>query len=379
MKTQLVEAINDCRNEILSGGFMQDVPRIRSLLKARLSNFSRLEHVQVLLQMLTSGSLDSSRLVDLTLSHDPNFLLAFFEVPYNPEMFLEAADLVPVPIPGQVLALAPASNAVPVRITSSTDGFKAPLAVAVFGENYVGVKPEDHHRAYYFIDKFVERFRAHTLPTIFEHWSADAFPDLVAADDTLISQAAAIWVHMHEYHHRTGFLPLPRFLNLKDTRNGAGAEELRVDIVSVTTLCDSNTSDPILRCAIQFIIAERLVRYPLQASPYDNYDARSSVALSNYLVRQQALSTQGGRLFFPGGYSRLMRALRSLAVKITAVEYRLSKSPAIDQRGVLAGILPALAENGNKWSREKGLHAIRDRVLTNVNSSPARASGGAAC
>lgn len=154
---------------------------------------------------------------------------------------------------------------------------------------------------------------------------------------------------MHEHNHRVGFLPIPQYLDAKSTRNGAGAEELRVDILSLLALSQLKSDDPVVTTAIQYILAERLIRYPLQAAPQDNYDARSSVALFNYLSRHGVIAKRGGKLFFEGGYTRLITALKSIAVKLTAVEYQLSLCPELDKRKALSVVLPALAQNDNRW------------------------------
>ncbi|MBJ9753009.1 hypothetical protein I5681_21135 [Burkholderia cepacia] len=349
MKREIVLATNRCRGEILAGGFRTDVARIAQCARAHLGDYADNPHVRALLVALENRCLASGRLLDLTYSVDPSFILGFFDVPYNADAFLEAAAIAPVPIPPSVLAIAPDGNALPVQIRMCTDGFLNPLAVAVFGENFIDADLRAYHKAYYFIDKFVERFKRHTRPAIEANWSPTAFPDLLAADDELLTQASAIWVHLHEYHHRTGFLPIPEYLDAKSTRNGAGAEELRVDILSILALFRLRSDDRVLRASIQYILAERLIRYPLQAPPLDNYDARSSVALFHYLSRHGVIAQRGGSLYFEGGYERLTQALRSIVIKLTALEYKLSVSSDLDRRKILSFVLPTLAKNDYNW------------------------------
>lgn len=349
MKNKIVELVNRCRTDILDGGFNADIARIEECVKPRLAEYSHVPHVRALLKTLEKGSLASGSLLDLTLSVDADFILGFFNIPYNPNSFLEAASLRPVPIPDCILANYPSSHAAPVLVDACTDGFKDPLAVAVFGENYIDASLSEEHRAYYFIDKFVDRFQRYTRPRIEELWSPTSFSNLLAADTDTLIQSNAIWVHMHEYHHRSGFLPLPKHLNDKSTRNGAGAEELRVDIFSILALSKLTADDPIIRTAQQYILAERLIRYPLQASPESNYDARSSVALQSYLTRHGVISKRGGKLYFEGGFERLLWALSSLAAKITALEYKLSRASSADRRKTLSNVLPDIAKNNANW------------------------------
>ena len=354
MKEQIVDAVNQCRRELLiAGRARHDVRSIEVCLKKRLLPFSHDPHVKALLDTVASGHLNSTSLLELTHSVDPTFILGFFDVPYNPESYLEAASLSFVPIPRSVLSRYPTSHAAPVLVQSSTDGFKEPLAVAVFGENYVGAELKEHHRAYYFVDKFARRFIDHTRAAVSNSWSPTAFSPLMDADyDTLI-QASAIWVHLHEFHHRKGFLPLPKYLNDKSSRNAAGAEELRVDIWSILSLMSLVPAEPITHIAIQYILAERLIRYPLQAEPQENYDARSSIALFNFLFRHDVIGSRRGRFYFEGGFARLRRALQSIAVKMHAIEYSISLTQEIDRKKELSKILPALAMNEDNWRAER--------------------------
>jgi hypothetical protein len=348
-KIKIVEEINHCRLEILSEGASSDPVRIAQCVRKTLEGHSDNAHVKLLLENMENHQLGSNNLLELTFTDDPDFILGFFEVPYNPDAFLEAAFVEAIAIPQNVLDIVPESEALPVLLHCCSDGFKNPLSVAIFAENFRDAEVKPYHKAYYLIEKFVDRFKSYTRPAIEAAWSPTAFPDVITADDDLLTRASAIWVHLHEYYHRTGYLPLPEHLKEKSSRNGAGAEELRVDILSILALLDLHANDPVLRASIQYILAERLIRYPLQAPPKENYDARSSVALFEYLQRHGVIGRKGGRFYFVGGYARLGEALRSILVNITALEDRISQSPADDRKKKLSFLLPDLAKNNNRW------------------------------
>jgi hypothetical protein len=349
MKYKIVKAVDAARREILEAGLEKDRKSIADCIIRNLSPYSENLHVRAMLEEAKRGSIASGTLLDLTYSDDPDFILGFFEVPYNQSAFLEAAAVERVEIPKQVLRLTPTSEALPVTVRACTEGLSNPLAVAVFAEHYVEAELKEHHKAYYFIDKFVDRFKRYTIPTIRRFWDTAMFDQMLEADDETLYRMAAIWVWMHEYYHRKGYLPIPKYLKEKSTRNGGGAEELRADMLSILALSGIPDPDPIIYQTIQYILAERLIRYPLQATPQENYDARSSVALFSYLSRHGVLTQADGRMIFDDGMPKLLRAIRSLSCRLSALEYRLLNDPARDKKATLRNVLPELACNGDTW------------------------------
>ncbi|AEF47387.1 hypothetical protein SerAS12_4294 [Serratia sp. AS12] len=350
MKDDIVAAVNLCRKKIIAEGITADIEQIHRCIVPILSKYRDNIHINTLLRNCANRSFSCGNLLDLTCFSDPEFIVGFFSVPYNPDAFLEAMRVKIIPLPKVVTDLVPISDAVPAVIESCTEGFLNPLAVAVFAENYRDAEVKEHHQAYYLIDKFVARFKGYTRKAIDAFWSPTAFADIIDADDPLLINASAIWVHLHEHYHRRGYLPLPEHLKAKSSRNGAGAEELRVDILTLLTLLRLSSPVAELRAATQYILAERLIRYPLQASAQDNYDARSSVALFQYLQRHGIIASNGGKFYFRGGYAALEQALQSIAVKMAALEYRLSRLPQEERKQRWSLLLPALANNNNQWS-----------------------------
>lgn len=349
MSIQIVEAVDKARSEIIARNIASDVAQVNQCVSGHLAPFADTPHVSEMLKILDGGSLASGNLLELTHSTDPNFILGFFDVPYNLTAFLEAASVSHVKIPRQVLEIAPNSEALPVIINSCTEGFRNPLAVAVFGEHYIESNLQEHHKAYYFIDKFVARHKAYTRLAISQFWDTKMFGQILDANDATLTQVAAIWVWLHEHFHRTGHLPIPRYLDVKSTRNGGGAEELRADLLSILALSEIEYTHPIFGLAIQYIFAERLIRYPLQACPQDNYDARSSVALFTYLSNHGVLEQRDGRMYVNNDKGSLISAIRSLSIKISAIKFSLLQQPDPDKRRRLANLLPELSGNDNKW------------------------------
>jgi hypothetical protein len=361
MTIEFVSAINRLREAAMNGGWQANDTRLRLEMERILVPFSGTAPVRALFEGLERGRDGTPQLL-VTERELPNLIFGFFDVPYNKTAWLEAAAVRSIPVPKRFVAHMGENMARPVVLEACTDAFRDPLAVAVFCENYCGVTPREDYKAYYFIDKFVDRFKSFTLPEIAGRWSPTAFPALHDADNAALYSASATWVSLHEAYHRQGYLPIPEFLYEKSTRNGGGIEEMRVDLLACVKLGRQMTQDPEAQLAFQYILAERLIRYPLQSAPSENYDARASVALFSYLRRKGVIARRGGRLYFEGGSERLLSALLSLAVRITSFEYHLLASNRKVRRTELANVLPWLAMNENRWPAntddlEQVLHA----------------------
>ena len=348
MNIEFVHALSRLRAAAMKGGWQSDNVRLRREMERVLAPYAGTAPYQALLAGLGQDRDGTPQLL-VTERECPDLIFGFFDVPYNKDAWLEAAAMRAIPVPERFVTSPDDNKARPVAVEACTDSFRNPLSVAVFCENYRGVIPHDDYKAYYFINKFVDRFKSFTLPEIARRWSPTAFPTLQQADDAALYSASATWVTMHEAYHRQGYLPLPQFLHEKSTRNGGGAEEMRVDLLSCINLGRQMTHDPEAQLAFQYILAERLIRYPLQCPPAENYDARAAVALFSYLRRKGAIAQRGDLLYFEGGTERLLSALLSLVVRITSLEYRLLGSDQKTRRSGLANVLPRLAMNEDHW------------------------------
>lgn len=352
MKTEIVRIIDTVRHQAIQLRFAADTAKLSLCLEAELNHYAHFPHVQALLKIVAAGSFSSQHLLELTHSHDESFILGFFDIPYNSDAWLEAAVLSVIRPPDWLNNICSIvnSHAIPANVECSTVGFKNPLAVAIFSENYKNAVPKPHHKAYYFVDKFVSRFNTFTKPAIKEVLTTNVFDDLLHADNETLQRAAVIWVYLHEHFHRKGFLPIPTYLSEKSTRNAGALEELRVDLLACLALSRENQTNQDVRVAFQFILAERLIRYPLQADPRHNYDARSSIAFFKWLQRQGLIFEKNGHYCLNGGYDRLIKCILSLIVRIHASEYQLCNFLNIEKKASLKNILPKIAGNDNHWS-----------------------------
>ncbi len=254
---------------------------------------------------------------------DADLVLGFFHVPYTEELGLDAFAYERV-LPDERLARrypSPAVRAVSTRF--ATAGFRAPLCVALFPEGFMAreaIVADD--AVFYFMDRFVERFWRVTSPVLHRLACPDTLVGLKSISPSEVLVAAATWVHLHEHFHRQGFLPLPDYLHVKQTRSAAGLEEVRVDVLTIIAcLQEAARGLPGARTVADLVLAERLFRYPFQATPQSNYDARGVQVLFSFLERRGVLEVRGEQLHLH--MEDLVPALKELVIAINHLEQRI--------------------------------------------------------
>jgi hypothetical protein len=227
------------------------------------------------------------------------------------------------------------SNTCPIVLEGHSAGFDARVVVALFPENHIDNRQEHDDRIFYFIDKFVERHVRITQKMIRHVMRPDSLPLLREATTLDIERAASHWVWLHEYHHRQGHLPLPQWLPLKSLKPLAGLEELRVDLSGLLVcLRDADLPPRLAHMTYEFILAERLLRYPVEGSKKPNYDAVASQVLFQYLLRHGGLALENGRIAL---LPELPEALASFLAEVTAIEATIAhRTPAEVQQALLA-------------------------------------------
>lgn len=252
-------------------------------------------------------------------------LFSLFDASYFPRLSLDYLVYDPLPV-DENLARSFPSRTTPVTLRHISRGFESRTVVALFPENHVDGLQHGDDRIFYFIDKFVERFRRITCKLLGTVTTRDAFPRVQAATDAQVERAATYWVWLHEYHHRQGDMPLPTYLPTKSLKPLAGLEELRVD-VSGMLACLSHPGLPADEAALaqEFILAERLLRYAVEGIPKPNYDAVASQVLFNFLIEHGGIRLQSGVIHLQ---PRLVDVLAEFLGHIHAIEGHIATEPA---------------------------------------------------
>jgi hypothetical protein len=137
----------------------------------------------------------------------------------------------------------------------------------------------------------------------------------------------------HEWSHRQGVLALTEFRSLYEERVIAGLEEARVELRGAHILLQlaehGGEHADIYAMAAQFIIADRLLRYPHCAHPQDNADAISGQYMFAQFVAKRLLTFNAGKLRF-AGRRELVEGLGQIVQEIDDLHYRmLTSAPSV--------------------------------------------------
>ena len=210
---------------------------------------------------------DFLNLRDKISFYKPTLIISKFSVPYNKDLVFEALHFERIEVP-IIVKERFSSYACPINVLVSTDGFLSKYAT-LFPENFVTQSPPKiGDEVYYFINKFVKRFKDVTIPFL-KTGKINLHPFEKILDLTFeqINTLSASWVTMHEYFHTKGALPIPTSLDAKSSRSSAALEELRVDLLVIVAANELTKIDAVFGEQLaQFVLAERLLRYPLQAN-----------------------------------------------------------------------------------------------------------------
>jgi hypothetical protein len=126
------------------------------------------------------------------------------------------------------------------------------------------------------------------------------------------------WAHLHEHHHQVGPRPLASNLALKTKPYVALLEELKVDCQSMQA-CLRDDSIPYRWEVFEFVLFDRLFRYPCASDALTNDDAGAGVLLGTWLLRNGSVRANDGKAQLVSR-AETVRAVDALVAEILALE-----------------------------------------------------------
>ncbi len=157
------------------------------------------------------------------------------------------------------------------------------------------------------------------------------------------------WAYLHEHHHQVGPRPLAGNLALKTQWYAGLLEELKVDCQSLQA-CLRDDGMPYRWEVFEFVLFDRLFRYPTAGDALANSDAGAGVLLGTWLLRHKALrtTTTGVRLV---SRAETVRAVDSLVGEILALEELDDAAYAKAAESFALSVLDPPAQAGDQYAK----------------------------
>ncbi|MGL5825293.1 MAG: DUF6421 family protein [Nocardioides sp.] len=180
------------------------------------------------------------------------------------------------------------------KILSASNGLHDGNCVVFFPENIPADIPCDTQNfAWFFFDRHREIYQG-TLEIVRrlcgEGSPFDGEDELgsTALDAEGTYQARCVWGYLHDYFHHRGPRPLDEHLRLKTRWRTGLLEELKVDTQTAIACASENV--PLGDVVFEYVLLERLFRYPAQPDQLRNFDAGSGFALGTWLAERGLFS-----------------------------------------------------------------------------------------
>jgi hypothetical protein len=179
------------------------------------------------------------------------------------------------------------------------------------------------------------------------------------------------WAHLHEHHHQLGPRPLARNLGLKTQPYPGLLEELKVDCQSLQA-CLSDTAMPYRLEVFEFVLFDRLFRYPTAADALSNGDSGAGVLLGTWLLRHGAVQAADGRSQLVSR-AETVRAVDALVAEILALEDLDETTYTKEVERFTLSVLDPPARSDEKYAKPADWLSS---VFADVTGSNARAGAG---
>jgi Family of unknown function (DUF6421) len=205
------------------------------------------------------------------------------------------------------------------RLLRGSAGLMTGNCIVFFPENVsTAEKPTSQHFALFFFNKFFRIYHADTLDRV---GRVTTLGDLASAalPSRECYSARSAWGYLHDYFHHLGPRPLDRNLTLKMDFWVGLLEELKVDCQSA--LAAQAHGLPFADELVEFILLERLFRYPFQPDALRNFDSATGFFLAAWLsARGAGLAPAGDGRRVRVSLGEILDAVPALVEEIEAIE-----------------------------------------------------------
>lgn len=195
--------------------------------------------------------------------------------------------------------------------------------VVLFPENVPAHSPVIRQKfAWFFMNKHIptyqwtlDRIRERCGDNLFAEGDPLASPRL---DPDGMYDTRCCWAHLHEHHHQVGPRPLASNLALKTQPYTGLLEEMKVDCQAVAA-CLRDETIPYRWEVFEFVLFDRLFRYPTGDDALSNDDAGAGVLLGTWLLRHDVLRDRDGQVRL-ASRAETVHAVDELVSEVLALE-----------------------------------------------------------
>jgi hypothetical protein len=239
------------------------------------------------------------------------------------------------------------------RLVTGSEGYLRGNCVVCFSE-LIAASGRQHVQTFalFLLNKFAPIFLRRTLPQAVRLFGpADALfgrARWLTADLPPATYYAArcCWAAAHELFHQAGPRPLRDHLKLKMNWFVGLLEELKVDAQVV--LATRAGRLPFGDAIAEFVLLERLLRYPLHPQATRNFDAGTGVLLFEWLADRGAIARPApGRLTM--SLPAAQAALEDLVLQVTGLERQADQAYRAGAEALVRSLLPPGA-SGERFS-----------------------------
>lgn len=177
------------------------------------------------------------------------------------------------------------------RLLAGSRGLSTDNCIVFFPENVATSKAvEAQQFALFFFNKFHRIYGCETLPRVARLVAPTQWRSARLAPEECYV-ARCLWGYLHDLFHHRGPRPFHTNMRVKMTFDMGLLEEIKVDAQSAVVATELQL--PYAREIVEFILLERLFRYPAQPDATSNFDAGTGILLFEWLRRQEGAIGEG--------------------------------------------------------------------------------------
>ena len=202
------------------------------------------------------------------------------------------------------------------RLLAGSHGLITGNCIVFFPEN-VATEGEVTSQTFatFFFNKFQKIYLQETMPRVERLLGRSDWPSAQLAPDECY-RVRSVWGYLHDCFHHRGPRPFDENMKVKMRFNVGLLEEIKVDCQSAVAAHEHDLPWP--SELTEFILFERMFRYPGQPDAKTNFDAGTGVLLFEWLLREGAIRPRDGRLELD--VDACLAGMRRLAGTIEALE-----------------------------------------------------------